>query len=267
MQAKTHADSGIEAGIAQVPPHTPLTDYYESDEKRARYVMDLFDRTAQHYNTIEGIFLNGGLLYRRLSMRFNGMRPGMKVLDVAIGTAAVSRGAVKLVGPQGRVYGVDPSRGMLREARKNFSGPLTRGVAQALPFKDDTFDFVTMGIALRHVPDLVAAFSEYRRVLKPGGKLWILESHVAESKVGHWLTKVVWAKVIPGLTLLTTGDRDAKLLMDYYWDTVEKCVKPERIVSALETAGFEQARSAVTMPGAFCEYKASKGAAPAHATA
>jgi len=241
-----------------VPPHTPLTDYYGSTDVRSRYVMDLFDRTAKHYNTVEALFLNGGIFYRRASMRIAGISRGMTVLDVATGTGAVARGAAKLVGPEGRVFGVDPSRGMLNEAKRVFHGPITRGVAQELPFANDTFDFVTMGIALRHVPDLVAAFSEYCRVLKPGGRLWILESHVATSRFGHWATRLVWARIIPGLTLLFTGSRDAKLLMDYYWDTVEQCVAPEAIVAALRTAGFEQARSRVTLPGAFCEYKASK---------
>ncbi len=240
------------------PPHTPLTQYYETDQKRSRYVLDLFNRTAQHYNTIEALFFNAGLLYRRLSMRFAGIGKGMKVLDVATGTGAVVRGAAKLVGPEGRVFGVDPSKGMLREARKVFHGPLTRGVAQELPFADNSFDFVTMGIALRHVPDLVLAFSEYFRVLKPGGRIWILESHVATSRFGHWLTRLVWARIIPGLTLLFTRSHDAKLLMDYYWDTVEQCVAPEKIVAALKTAGFEQARARVTLPGAFCEYKGTK---------
>jgi len=221
--------------------------------------MDLFDRTAKYYNTVEALFLNGGLFYRRASMRIAGVGRGMTVLDVATGTGAVARNAAKLVGPTGRVFGVDPSRGMLGEARKVFHGPLTRGVAQELPFADDTFDFVTMGIALRHVSDLVAAFREYCRVLKPGGRLWILESHVATSRFGHWATKLVWAKIIPGLTyVFTGGSRDAKLLMDYYWDTVEQCVEPAKIVEALNTAGFEQARSRVTLPGAFCEYKATK---------
>jgi demethylmenaquinone methyltransferase / 2-methoxy-6-polyprenyl-1,4-benzoquinol methylase len=241
-----------------VPPHAPLTRYYEEDPKRSRYVVDLFNRTAQHYNTIEMLFLNGGLWYRRFSLRMAGLRRGMKVLDVAIGTAAVARGAAQIVGPEGRVFGVDPSTGMMREARKVFSGPLTQGVAERLPFASDTFDFVTMGIALRHVSDLVATFREYRRVLKPGGTLWILEGHVPRSRLGHRLTRFVWAKVIPGMTLVSTRSRDAKLLMDYYWDTVEQCVPPEDILAAMREAGFEQPRFKVVVPGAFCEYTGKK---------
>ena len=124
-----------------------------------------------------------------------------------------------------------------------------------------TFDFVTMGIALRHVSDLKATFSEYFRVLKPGGKIWILEAHVPRSRVGHALTRIFWAKVIPGLTLLFTRSRDAKLLMDYYWDTIDQCVPPREIVQAIHSAGFEHGRVRVTAPGMFCEYKGQKAGA------
>ena len=241
-----------------IPPHSPLLEYYDTDAERRRYVDDLFNKTARHYNTIERIFGNGGLWYRRFSLGRAGLGPGMRVLDVAIGTAAVAQGAARLVAPGGAVFGVDPSKGMLGEARKVFRGPLTRGVAEALPFKSDHFDFVTMGIALRHVPDLVAAFSEYLRVLRPGGKVWILEGHLPESKLGHALTRFAWKTLIPGLTLLFTRDRDAKVLMDYYWDTVEKCVPPETILASMRIAGFANAKFKVVVPGAFCEYTGTK---------
>jgi len=242
----------------QYPPHVPLKEWYEEPVERQDYVQDLFNRSAHHYDTVERIFLNGGVHYRRLSLKFNGLKPGMKVLDVAVGTAAVSLGAVKIVGPTGRVFGVDPNPGMLREARKKVDIPLTRGVAQALPFRSNYFDFVTMGIALRHVSDLKAAFSEYFRVLKPGGTLWILESHVPRKGIGHSLTKFAWAKVIPGLTYAATRSRDAKELMDYYWDTIDQCVDPERVVEAMHAGGFASARSKVVVPGAFCEYIGKK---------
>ncbi|HJO22594.1 MAG: class I SAM-dependent methyltransferase [Myxococcota bacterium] len=244
--------------MSTVPPHSPLDGYYGEGAKRQGYVDDLFNETAKHYNTIEMLFLNGGLLYRRLSLRAAGLRPGMQVLDVAIGTAAVARGAAKIVGSEGKVFGVDPSMGMMGEARKVFRGPLTRGIAERLPFADDQFDFVTMGIALRHVSDLAATFREYLRVLKPGGKLWVLEGHVPESKFGHRLTRFVWARVIPGMTLVSTGSREAKLLMDYYWDTVEQSVQPDTIVDTLSAVGFQRPRFKVVVPGAFCEYTGTK---------
>jgi demethylmenaquinone methyltransferase/2-methoxy-6-polyprenyl-1,4-benzoquinol methylase len=243
-----------------VPPHTPLTRYYGADDERHRYVVDLFDRTARYYNTIEALFGNGGLLYRRLSLWRAGLRSGMQVLDVAMGTAAVARGAARLVGPQGRVIGVDPSRGMIAEAQKVFRGPVVRGVAERLPIASDRFDFVTMGIALRHVSDLVGTFQEYLRVLRPGGRVWILEGHVPRSRLGQRLTRFAWATLIPRMTLLSTRSRDAKLLMDYYWDTVEKCVPPATIREAMQEAGFADVRFRVVVPGAFCEYTGRKPA-------
>jgi demethylmenaquinone methyltransferase/2-methoxy-6-polyprenyl-1,4-benzoquinol methylase len=184
----------------------------------------------------------------------------MKVLDVAMGTAAVARGAARIVGSKGLVVGVDPSSGMLAEAGKIFHGPRVRGVGQDLPFADDQFDFVTMGIALRHVSDLVAAFGEYLRVLKPGGRVWILEGHLPRSGLGQRLTRFAWARLIPGMTLVATRSREAKLLMDYYWDTVEQAVPPETIVGVMREVGFEDARFRVVVPGAFCEYLGRKPA-------
>jgi len=245
-----------------VPPHRPLTRYYGPDTERERYVADLFNKTAKHYNTVEKLFGNGGLLYRRLALRRAGLRRGMKVLDVAMGTAAVGRGAAKIVGPEGLVVGVDPSQGMLAEAAKVFRGPRVRGYGQALPIKSEHFDFVTMGIALRHVSDLRAAFGEYFRVLKPGGRVWILEGHVPRSALGRRVTRFVWAKLIPGMTLIATRSREAKELMDYYWDTVDQAVPPETIVKVLGEVGFVDARAQVTMPGAFVEYTARRPRLP-----
>ena len=246
-----------------VPPHAPLPGYYGSDAERSRYVVDLFDRTAQHYNTIEALLLNGGLWYRYFCLRRAGLGRGMKVLDVAIGTAAVARGAVRLVGSEGKVFGVDPSRGMLAEAKKNFSGPLTRGQAESLPFASDSFDFVTMGIALRHVSDLRATFREYLRVLAPGGTLWILEGHAPASPVGRQLTRFMMGRLVPGMTWLFTGSREAKLLMDFYWDTVEQSVRPQTILDIMAEAGFEEIRHHVVSP--VCEFIGRKPRSAARA--
>jgi len=250
------ASNEPKTGAERVAPHSPLDRYYERESNRHSYVVDLFNKSAPHYNTIEKLFFNVGLWYRRFSLRRAGLARGMRVLDVAMGTGAVARGAVQLVGPEGRVFGIDPSVGMIAEARKVFHGPVTRGVAGELPFADEQFDFVTMGIALRHVSDLATTFAEYFRVLRPGGTLWILEGHVPTSRLGHWFTKLMWATVIPAMTLTFTRSRDAKLLMDYYWDTIDEAASRETLMQTMKAVGFEEPRYRAAHP--VCEYVARK---------
>lgn len=246
----------------KVRPHSPLGSYYGAESDRHGYVIDLFNKSAPHYDTIEMIFGNFGRWYRGFSLKRAGMKPGMKVLDVAMGTGAVARNAVKIVGPTGMVVGCDPSPGMIAQARRVFQGPVTRGVADELPLASDQFDFVTMGIALRHVNDLHTTFSEYFRVLKPGGTMWILEGHVPESKIGMGVTRFMWATMVPGLTKLFTRNEDAKVLMDYYWDTVEFSAPKDVILQTMRDVGFEDALYRMAHP--VCEYIGRKPTHPGH---
>ena len=94
---------------------------------------------------------------------------------MAIGTGLVAREAAAILGGTGGVVGLDLSEGMLAEARRSLGVTLVQARAEALPFADASFDFVSMGYALRHVADLARLFAEYRRVLRPGGRLLVLE--------------------------------------------------------------------------------------------
>jgi SAM-dependent methyltransferase len=113
----------------------------------------------------------------------------MRLLDVATGTGLVARGGVEILGDPRRVFGVDPSSGMLREARMAVTSPLTRGRAESLPFRSDSFDMLSMGFALRHVDDLEITFDEYRRVLKPGGRILLLEVSRPNSRIMRWVIR------------------------------------------------------------------------------
>src|SRR2546428_14004453 len=108
----------------------------------------------------------------------------MKALDVAVGTGAFASAAMTIVGPWGSVVGVDPSTGMLAQAHKKLGIRLSQGVAEALPFRDEHFDFTTMGYALRHVADLRSMFAEHFRVLRRGGTLLIADFTRLRSLVG-----------------------------------------------------------------------------------
>jgi demethylmenaquinone methyltransferase / 2-methoxy-6-polyprenyl-1,4-benzoquinol methylase len=240
------------------PPHPVLEKYYPSDADRQSFVGALFDGAARHYNRIGTMLdLGSGPWYRRWALRRAGLRPGMRLLDVATGTGLVARGAVRTLGEPGRVIGVDPSRGMLREARKALAGPLVQGRAEALPFRDDLFDMLSMGFALRHVPDLEAAFREYRRVLKPGGRVVLLEVSRPHSPVSRWLIRVHLQHILPLMARISTRSQPAQLLMKYYWDTIDRCVPPETILDVLRRGGFVDVNRG-TLFGFLSEYSAAK---------
>lgn len=224
-----------------VPPHPTLPKYYANDDQRAGVVRGLFDSGAPHYEWVCSFMsLGTGERYRADCLVHAGLAPGMRVLDVAAGTGLVLRSASRLAGPEGLAVGLDPSSGMLRECRAHCPAPVVRGQGEFLPFATATFDLVSMGYALRHVSDLGTLFAEYTRVLKPGGKVTILELTPPRSAAARWLHRVFLQRVVPGVAYLGTGRREARVMMDYFWDTMERCVPPETILAALRDAGFEQ---------------------------
>ena len=221
-----------------------LADHHRDESGRRRFLTQLFDATAQDYDRLTGFLSFGsGVPYRRNALRRAGLREGMRVLDVAVGTGAVARGAIGIVGPAGRVVGLDPSAGMLREARRKLALPLVQGEAERLPFQDGTFDFVSMGYALRHVPDLHPLFSEYGRVLKPGGTLLILEFARGRSRFARGIGRLYLGYAAPWLSRIRCRSKAAQLLMTYCWQTVEHLVPPEAIVDAMARCGFESIRA------------------------
>src|SRR5271168_2452331 len=157
-------------------PHPPLRDYYAQEAQRNAWVRELFDRTAGDYDRIERVMALGtGSHYRRMALRRAGIQPGMRVLDIGAGTGLTARQAARLVGASGQVIGVDPSTGMLHSAKVPAGVEMLVGSAEAIPAAADSADFLCMGYALRHVSDLSAAFREFMRVLKPGGRICVLE--------------------------------------------------------------------------------------------
>ena len=178
---------------------------------------------------------------------------------MATGTGLVARAARHLLREPGAVIGLDPSSGMLREARKALSIPLVQGTVEALPFDDDRFDFLSMGYALRHVSELGTAFRECRRVLKPNGRLLLLEISRPPSAAGRWLLRIHLQKLLPLITRLATRSASAELLMKYYWDTIAECVSAETILEALRASGFVQVERRVR-GGFLSEYTGVKPA-------
>jgi len=224
-------------------PHPPLPAYYAAAEERARFVRELFDRTAAHYDRINWLLsLGSGASYRRRALRGAGLRSGARVLDVAVGTGLLAREAVRITGNPALVTGIDISANMLAEARRLLGIPLIQGGAEALPIADRSVDFLSMGYALRHVSDLEAAFGEFRRVLRPGGTVLLLEITRPIRRVPHALGRLYLGRLVPLLSRIATSNVATETLMRYYWETIESCIPPEIIGRVLTQSGFEGVR-------------------------
>jgi demethylmenaquinone methyltransferase/2-methoxy-6-polyprenyl-1,4-benzoquinol methylase len=239
-------------------PHAPLHGYYGQDQQRCAWVVDLFNRTALDYERIEGLMAMGsGSWYRRRALSSAGLQPGMQVIDVGTGTGLVAREAARLVGPRGSVLGVDPSAAMLANARAVAGLRLAEGRAESIPAPDGAADFLCMGYALRHISDLSVAFREFERVLRPAGRLCLLEITRPERRWQRGLLKTYMRTLVPWAARALARERDTPLLMRYYWDTIEACVAPALIIAALDAAGFVEVTRRVEL-GIFSQYCARR---------
>lgn len=242
----------------RVTPHPVLSKYYKDENERRRWVNGVFNASAKHYDWVNSVMSFGsGNWYRKQALRRAGLKPGMNVLDVGSGTGMVAYLAENILQGQGMVVALDPSKGMLGEAKTLGVRHPVQGLGERLPFADDTFHRVTMGYALRHVSDLRILFEEFQRVLKPGGEIMLMEITPPERTVPKALLKFYMKTVVPGLTHLLQRSSETRQLMRYYWDTIEQCVPPATILETMTDVHLGQSRRRVVM-GIFSEYTASK---------
>ena len=228
---------------APVRPHRDLLNFYQAPERRAQFVSRLFDDTARYYDRISSALSFGTCkAYRKWALRRAGLQPHMSLLDVATGTGLAAQAALDLGVSPSRLIGLDPSAGMLHENQKRRAIPLVQGFGETLPFPDATFDFISMGYALRHVEDLNLLFREFHRVLKPGGRVLILEITRPESRLGFAIGAFYMDRVLPAVTRLLTRNEDAGRLLKFYWATIAECVPPDTILAALSAAGLTEVR-------------------------
>jgi len=248
---RTFSEEGRQA------PHAVLTAYYRTPEEKRRFVGTIFDSSAPDYDRIERLLgLGSGGWYRRGALQRAGLAPGMRVLDVAVGTGLVACEARRIVGPAGLVIGIDPSLGMMAAADGLAGVPLVQGRAEALPFADASFDFVSLGFALRHVDDVATTFREFRRVLRPGGQLVMLEITRPRSRAGRALLAFYMRGLVPLVSRALARRRETERLFRYYWDTIEACVPPATVLDALAAHGFSEPQRKVQL-GIFSEYRAT----------
>ncbi|MEO8717513.1 MAG: class I SAM-dependent methyltransferase [Burkholderiales bacterium] len=235
-----------------------MPEYYADGEEKRRFTRRMFDSSAPDYDRVDHLFAFGmGTRYRREALLRGGLAPGMRMLDVAVGTGLVAREALAIVGAAGSVIGVDPSAGMLAQSEAH-GLTLARGRAEALPFASQSFDFLCLGYALRHLADMEIVFREFRRVLAPGGRLLVLEITRPEGRVAAAVLKAYLHGLLPALARIVARSRDTPTLYRYYWDTIAACAPPAAIQATIVAAGFAKVARGVRL-GIFSEYSARAG--------
>jgi demethylmenaquinone methyltransferase/2-methoxy-6-polyprenyl-1,4-benzoquinol methylase len=167
------------------PPSGTVDFGYEqvAPGEKTQRVREVFDSVASRYDLMNDLMSAGvHRLWKRFALSQTGLRPGQAALDVAGGTGDLSAGLAEQVGENGLIVLSDINASMLTIGRDRL---LDRGVhrnlrcaianAERLPFRDESFDCVTIGFGLRNVTDKPAALASMRRVLRPGGRLLVLE--------------------------------------------------------------------------------------------
>jgi demethylmenaquinone methyltransferase/2-methoxy-6-polyprenyl-1,4-benzoquinol methylase len=165
--------------------------------------------------------------------------------------------AAQILGTAENITCLDPSTGMLELARAKLSAHFVVGRAEKMPLADNSFDFLTMGYALRHVTNLEETFQEYLRVLRPGGKLLILEITKPTGRLPRFIFRIYFGRMLPFLTRLFTRSTEARDMMLYYWETMDACVPPASVLAALRSVGLAEVKHEAVL-GLFSEYTARK---------
>lgn len=212
------------------------------ENEKARRVADVFDSVASRYDLMNDL-MSGGLhrLWKHFAIEQSLVRPGDAVLDVAGGTGDLSRLFARRVGPTGSVVLTDINGPMLAHGRDRLMDeglilPTVRCDAEKLPFHDERFDCVCVAFGLRNMTRKDVALAEMRRVLRPGGRLLVLEF----SKVWRPLAPLYDAysfQILPRLGKLIAGDADS---YRYLAESIRMHPDQDSLKCLMEQAGLER---------------------------
>jgi demethylmenaquinone methyltransferase/2-methoxy-6-polyprenyl-1,4-benzoquinol methylase len=215
--------------------------YEEIDEaEKAHKVAGVFDSVAPSYDLMNDL-MSAGMhrAWKAFTIALSGVRTGERVLDVASGSGDLARVFARRVGAQGEVWITDINRAMLARGRDRLLDegralPQAQCDAERLPFPSDYFDCVSVAFGLRNMTHKETALAEMRRVLKPGGRLLVLEF----SRVWQPLTRAYdWYSftVLPWLGSKIAGDADS---YRYLAESIRMHPDQEQLKTLMEGAGF-----------------------------
>ena len=213
-------------------------------DDKAQRVRGVFDSVATRYDLMNDL-MSGGLhrLWKRFTLSRTGLRPGQRALDVAGGTGDLAAGLSRQVRRTGLVILSDINAAMLEQGRGRL---LDRGVAgnvamvqanaERLPFADDSFHCITIGFGLRNVTDKAMALASMARVLKPGGKLLVLEFSQPVLKFLEPLYDFYSFKVLPAMGELVARDAAS---YRYLAESIRMHPDQEEMLTMMTAAGLE----------------------------
>ena len=232
--------------------------------EKAGRVREVFDSVAAQYDLMNDL-MSGGLhrLWKRFTIELSAIRSGQTVLDIAGGTGDLAAKFSKLVGADGKVILADINAAMLSVGRDRLidKGALSnidvvQADAQFLPFEDNSIDCITIAFGLRNVTDKAKALRSMHRVLKPGGRLLVLEFSKPTSPL---LTKVYDAysfSALPAMGKLITDDADS---YRYLAESIRKHPDQESLLEMVEDAGFVDCRYHNMTGGIVAVHRGIKG--------
>ena len=229
------------------PRGRPASGVLEEDQVRA-----MFDRIAGVYDRMNGLMTAG--LHHRWRARaadLAAVGPGGRVLDVATGTGDLALELARRVAPGGTVVGTDFAESMLDRARAK-AGEEVDGIlrfewanALELPYPDDAFDAATVGFGARNFAELGRGLSEMARVVRPGGRVVVLEITTPARAPLSWFHRLWFDRVVPVLGRLAVED-DA---YTYLPSSVRRFPGPPELAATLERAGLQRIRWVLTAGG------------------
>ncbi|CUA85688.1 bifunctional demethylmenaquinone methyltransferase/2-methoxy-6-polyprenyl-1,4-benzoquinol methylase UbiE [Pseudidiomarina woesei] len=213
--------------------------------EKQNLVANVFNSVAQKYDVMNDLMSFGiHRLWKRYTIDSSGVRTGMKVLDIAGGTGDLTAQFSKRVGPTGEVVLADINDAMLEVGRDKLRN---RGIvgnvryvqanAEELPFADDSFDIITIAFGLRNVTDKQKALESMFRVLKPGGRLLVLEFSKPVQPLLNQAYDFYSFNVLPKMGQMVAGDAES---YQYLAESIRMHPDQETLKGMMEHAGYDQ---------------------------
>lgn len=214
-------------------------------EQKVAMVADVFHSVAAKYDIMNDVMSMGiHRLWKRFTIDCSGVRPGQQVLDLAGGTGDITALFSKRVGASGKVVLADINESMLNVGRDKLRDlglinniEFVQANAEALPFADNSFDIVSIGFGLRNVTDKDAALRSIFRVLKPGGRLLVLEFSKPQSELLSKAYDLYSFRILPFMGQLIANDKES---YQYLAESIRMHPDQETLKQMMQDAGFAE---------------------------